>query len=308
MANPNSNKKNYAFVQVPLKLIPILDNNCFKVFSVIQHFKSLNGGNDPKIALQVLKRYCNMSYPTIIASLKALQANNIISVDSAMVQYDVETRSFNSAANTYIINDEKIMEYDRLTYAEIDQMEQISSTDYNYKQELKKKEHKPKKSDLIRQYIDISKTAVDNCDFINNLGIEVSLPTVNTVLREMRKEYSYTKPERKQSDNNEVVKELLKKVNDLEEKVSTLSKQEEVTITKPIVEKPFVVKEENAVDYGISILFKKDCMQLNDLELLKEIEYREDHKINSYCPKSILQFRKKEGIAPIPQESIMGVA
>ena len=133
---------------------------------------------------------------------------------------------------------------------------------------------------------------------------------------ELEEEYNAEQPkvEMVESRNNilqellEMNKAMMKEILELKKEISEL-KNSKAEYYKP-EEKPVYVKEveKKTIDYGISILFKKDCMQLNDLELIKEIEYREDHNINSYCPKSILKFKKKEGVTPVEQESIMGVA
>lgn len=217
MADHETDIKPITFL--PYQMARLLDSNTFKILSILISLRNI----DPsKMVIQVplskLVEYSGMSQATIQASIKALCDNEYITFVSTAPQFNDNENKYEYIANKYSINDQQIWDCLKIKWEILVKKEQVKSSKYNYTHHSKPVEKKPKKADIIRPMIDISKSAEDNLSVIRDNGIDISLALVSRVLKENRERMNYSKVKKNKPNESE----LYKTVTLLEQRLSAL--------------------------------------------------------------------------------------
>lgn len=184
----------------------LLDSNTFKILSILISLRNIHPSNPAvQVPLSKLEEYSGMSHATVQASIKALCEHRYISLYSTAPHFNDQENKFEYDANKYTINDQLIWNCLKIKWDILVKRPQVKSSKYNYTHS-KPVEKKPKKADIIKPMLDISKSAEDNLSIIKEKGITISLALVSRVLKELREGVKYTKVKRQNRTENDLFK------------------------------------------------------------------------------------------------------
>lgn len=305
------------------ELVKILDGDCLKFIAVLMHHRNnLLKGKDPlaarnpgteiQITMAELQESTGLNADHVKAAKKALRENGLISVREAREVKNGQPLK----KHFYIINDNEIWRYSN------EKGKSPSTIPDSIKAILPKKksraglgEKKPKKREIIRQYIDITQGVAYNEEIIRKAGISASRALISEVLKDMRNAVNYIKPKNHRTSTDRALEDLTKEFKAFKKEVqkninesvtrytsnsnlnqNNQSSNNNETLPYPTsVDQPAEIAKaadmslEDKPDWDKSFLYHgKSCSELEEYQLLNEIDYREEHGLNVACPKLYL--------------------
>lgn len=298
--NENTHSSQLTFL--PFQLTRLLDSHTYKILSILMNLRNIR--KKIQVPYSELARFSGMSISTIQSSIKALEKNNFLSIRRyRMIEKDGHLIN---PPLEFEINDAKLIECMEEGWDKIQKLPQIKSSAFN-RTKSRPKERKQKKSEQIRQHIDITKSAFDNLENIKQMGIVVNRSTVSNVLAEMRKSANYTK-----ASNSDSISKLAKKVQEIQDAISRMEKPSSTKIqsenhNRPIPESVKSTSRHNEeseayryehrplpTDEELQNSFLFDNKPLKDLSI-KELEEEYRHRQYYFIDvRPVKQMRKKK--------------
>lgn len=193
---------------MPFTLTRKLDSNCYKVFAVCMNIRNSAGQKRFNASEEMLSYFTGSSRFIIKSALSALIADGFLLIGDEEIDEYGNKVIMPWGEDKYEINDALLEKYMKMTFDEVRNEPQTRTTSYRDRNcewdddglsvmDLKGAKRKEKKSDIIREHLDIKKTIDENLELLESKGINVKRATVAVVLAKMRREAGYTPPNRR---------------------------------------------------------------------------------------------------------------
>lgn len=193
---------------LPYTLTRKLDANCYKVLSICMNIRNSAGMKRFNASDEMISYFSGASMYIVRSALAALIVEGFLLTGGVMTDEDGTKFPFSWGQGRYEINDALLEKYHNLTFEEVSKEQQTRSSSY-YEldsnslliQGEKKVMSKEKKSEIIREHLDVKKTVDENLEALNNKGIVVRRATVAVALAKLRRETGYTPPNKRSRKN-----------------------------------------------------------------------------------------------------------